>query len=121
MLQIKHDFNCCGIVEISGLSPYAKDSKGALRDFMIHVNKEIEQKKIGGYDRSQGPKFRFAIFSQAGHKTLYGTSFADLIEEKGLGNIVHTRFARNPNSGNPVKVWIWELDFKAIKQYLKDN
>ena len=98
--------DCCGIKEISGLS-YAKNSAEAMYSFMNN-----------SYDWNQ--RFRYVIFSQAKTNATYGKKFAAFIRKHKLGSTVVTRGEhRNPNSGNVLKIWIWTINWFAVKTWYK--
>ena len=126
--------SCCGIKEISGLS-YIGKPDAAMKDFVAHVYRSGAYRgahiagiaygtttnavlpKIGTFQ----PRFRYAIFSQAGARAKYGVAFAKFIQENKLGKVVRAdgKFHKNPNSGNMLTAWIWTLDEKAIDAWLK--
>ena len=127
---------CCGIKEISGLSNH-RTPELALKDFVAQVYRSGNarggwQPGIGTGDLTKTilpkivaftPRFRYAIFSQAGVQAKYGVTFAKFIEDNKLGKVVRadSKFHKNPNSGNMLTAWIWTLDEKAIDAWLKES
>jgi len=63
-------------------------------------------------DDNFGGEFAFAIFSDVlkPKRKLSGTKFAKYIKDSGLGTVVETKIKINPNSGNKIRVWVWEVD-----------
>lgn len=101
---------CCGITEIQGLSDH-RNSEEALKEFC---------RIAGGYDWEW--RFRFAVFTEAGgKKSTYGKNFARYIEKHGLGEVVATKTKVNPNSGNPLKAFVWTMNIPALKSWAKEN
>lgn len=58
----------------------------------------------------------FLIFSDTVSNS-GGQSLVDKIIELELGTITASNEAENPNSGNMIAVWIWEVDFDAWKEW----
>ena len=128
---------CCGIKEMSGLSYHSKSPEDALREFIASVHRAgVNRGGIIDYTIQNkpareilpkiaifSPRFRYAIFSQAGARAKYGVAFAKFIEENRLGKVVRadSKFHKNPNSGNMLTAWIWTLDEKAIDAWLKES
>lgn len=108
-MELNGGINCCGVREIDGLSDGPSAAQN-LKDFLSDYAEELDK----------DTPFRYAMFTQAGaRRTGYGFRFASLIEKKGLGTVISTGFNKNPNSGNPLKVWIWTLNLEALKAELK--
>ena len=59
--------------------------------------------------RSQGP---------GGYKGQSSLAFAAFIAKNKLGSIVSSRWKVNPNTGNPIKVWVWNVNAKACDRLL---
>lgn len=45
-----------------------------------------------------------------------GQRLADYIRDKGLGKIMESSTRTNPNTGNPIKLWVWEPPHEDVKQ-----
>lgn len=45
-------------------------------------------------------------------------AFAAFIKKHGLGPVVSSRWKVNPNTGNPIKVWVWNVNAKACDRLL---
>jgi len=50
-----------------------------------------------------------------------GMRLAKYIRKHGLGTIVETTHRKNPNSGNTMKVWLWGINHKRLKEWHGDN
>lgn len=116
---------CCGMVEISGLSDYRELSEPILiRDIAeCHSpSKQVYYRRGFAAERPDEPRtrsYRLILFSEAvrpgREPNGYGQRLADLIQSKGLGTVtVMSDWGLNPNSGNRIKVWAWEIDHKAF-------
>lgn len=111
-LSVNMVAGCCGIRELNNLSRFGNEV-AALKSFAKFV-----------YDPSKlNSQFRFAVFSEANNyrtKAGYGSRFAAFIRENKLGAVIETEgWATNPNSGNPLKVWVWTVDHDAVKEWVK--
>lgn len=96
---------CCGIGEIDCLSDYSGgsgDAKLALLDFYLNAD--------------YGHKAHY-IFSQAGARAKYGDTFARLIRRERIGTVKESPVAVNPGTRNPLKVWLWTPDKKALETW----
>ena len=65
--------------------------------------------------------FAFVIFSDVLNpkRKLGGTKFAKYIKDSSLGNVVKTKIKTNPNSGNKIRVWVWEVDRDKLDVWYK--
>lgn len=96
---------CCGVREIGELSS---------------LRSPVEQ--LRAFAREAYPynsRFRYALFSQARKRSKYGDLFAAFIREERLGTVIETEWKRNPNSGNPLKIFLWTVDHPAVKRWMK--
>lgn len=109
-MRVTRQIGCCGIREIDGLQ-YTTSEKKAIQEF-------LHRTKRNRY-------FRFVIFSQAdgawARVPNYGVKFAAFIETNKLGTLTMSNTAVNPNTGNKVTVWIWSVDWDALKKWAKEN
>lgn len=106
---------CCGTQEITGLSLYT-DPEKALKALLFPyppANGNLTQRT------ANIPRCAHLIFtgtmgrSQEGKRT-YGYKFATYLIEKGLGTVVESAIAVNPNSRHRLRVWVWTLDRNAL-------
>ena len=105
MAQLSDGFGCCGIREIEGIGELSA------KEVMADLAEDFR------YDH----KWRHAVFTQAGKKARYGLSFAAFIKKHKLGTVVASPTKENPNSGNPLKAFVWTVNWPALRKYLKDN
>jgi len=105
------NLECCGIRELNGLSD-AESSKEALLSFYYNTS------------YIDADRFRYVIFSQAlsyrcGRTPAYGEKFASYLRNLRVGSvkIATTEDVKNPNSNNFLKVWIWTVDWDALKAW----
>jgi len=113
---------CCGFREISGLSEKG-DSVHHLKEFCKHFNRVP-----GSYlprERATPPTLKdfsvsHAVFTATG-RAKYGRAFAALITQEGLGELVCSTLADNPNSGHKVQGWIWTINKQALVEWYKEH
>lgn len=66
--------------------------------------------------------FKFFIFSDKtakGSNPVTGTKFAKWVVKNKLGTIISSAIRTNPNSGNKIRVWIWDIDRLALLKWYK--
>jgi hypothetical protein len=122
--------SCCAVDDIDGL----------------HEMKGKPEKTITGicdnyrnYDResAKDPSFIFPAFlvftqvcptkkpnrsSNDGNLTVYGTygdELSQYISKQKLGKVIESHRKLNPNSGNTVKVFLWQLSRGALNKWAK--
>ena len=111
------NLSCCGVKEIRGLS-YSGSASEAFREFGKLTFQRTQLDLQGNPQPAPIDKFRYVLFSQAGKPEYeYGTAFAEFLREHNLGTILETSFNLNPNSGNQLKVWLWTVDWGAVKAW----
>ena len=109
--------SCCGVREIYGVNEH-RTGLAVLRRFAAHIYDP--EKPYVVY--SGNARFRFAFFTQAsrpGHTppATYGERLAACIRRSNVGNVIETEEAINPNSGNNLKMWVWQVDHDALKAW----
>lgn len=107
------DTNCCGIKEIDGLEGEHNPHyvlRGILRDWWN-----------GGYHEGSGyGNCAFIFFSTTNHYTKgIGKTLTDYIHAHKLGRVTRSRPLVNPNSGNKVTMWMWELSKRNIAAWCR--
>ena len=115
---------CCGIKELHGISNY-ESAYAVLQDLgeLTYRHKETSAGPNGKLVVLDRPftNFRYVLFSQARTDTVYGTNLAAFIQKHKLGTLVETGTHVNPNTGNPLKAWLWAVDHDATKTWLEHN
>lgn len=106
------DMQCCGIREMDGL---LDSSKETVQEFCSDIDSD------SSYNGRPWPRFRYAIFSDIGPKHTRGNPLASYIRRHKLGKVVSTNWNVNPNSDNPLKVWVWTLDGKMLKKWWMEH
>ena len=108
------DLSCCGIKEISGIS--------SRQDFTESFIQFIGEQ--GFYPATKGDKgfCRFLLFSQASKTPNpvrgYGERFQKWIRDHKFGKVTSTGGdVKNPNSGNYLKIYVWTVDWEAIRKW----
>ena len=93
--------SCCAIKEICSLN---RTPKSTLRD----VKYEVAQHYL-----SQA----FFLFTDI-KRSKKGEALARYITDNNLGKVTQTEYAKNPNSPNQVRIWVWKVkksEFNKIK------
>ena len=118
-----NNLQCCGVKEIHGLSTH-KTPEEAFRYFgMLTTNK----KALDCYTclptdvTEPWEKFRYVMFTQAKKSTDYGERFAAFLAKKRLGDLLETGFHVNPSADNNLKVWIWTVDWRCVRQWFEQD
>ena len=110
---------CCGVAEVDGISDYAQPAD-AMRDIVCDERWDpATEKDVYVLDI---PEVAHIIFTQASRRTAkvgYGYQLARYIKRHGLGTVVVSQPAKNPNTSNQVHVFIWTLDEAGITQWAK--
>lgn len=105
---------CCGQRELHGIQdytdyhPYKKCTPVQIISFVQ------EQMAHGGRD---GVFVTFAAANGHGELSHQGEDLAKYIRAKKLGTLFSPRAARNPNSGNMLRVWLWRVDRVALRKW----
>ena len=105
--------DCCGLNELGGVNNMKSEGDfiDALRDYYdggppntsVVFTDAVEYKDAGirtQYYRNRGPK-------------LGGEGFANFLKKHNLGRVVSLPPRKNHNSGNQVKVWLWQPPRKS--------
>lgn len=61
------------------------------------------------------------VFSDVVGKASAGTALAKHILDKNLGTITASRIKVNPNTGNRIRVWVWELNVPNLEKWLNKH
>ena len=110
--------SCCGVREINGVSEH-RTGPAVLRQFAAYIYGASDYMR----PYAGSARFRFAFFTQAYRPsgirptTGYGERLAACIRHLNVGNVIETEEAINPNSGNNLKMWVWQVDHDALKAW----
>ena len=105
---------CCGILEVMHLRESApKQTLIDICNYDHHYNYEEELPKLQHHP--------YVIFTD--HIDMkYGKNFAKFIKKNRLGIITYSSKAKlNPNSGNNIRMWVWSVNWRAVKIYLEKH
>lgn len=107
------DLACCGTCEINGIKDNTPQYViGAMHQYLFFTN---------GKEVSWRNRRVFAYFTDNRDKK-FGNALEKYIKKESLGAIIKTQTRINPNSKNPLKVWVWTLNHDNIKKwYLKNK
>lgn len=122
-----HRLECCGVLEIDGLSDH-KNAKDAMMEAVAcaeELPKGYSYREhslyYGDFDQSEGCGHYGIIMFSAASRSTYGDNFRRFIAEHSLGTVIHTPWVLNKNSGNDIKVYLWEVDHKALIKWGLEN
>jgi hypothetical protein len=104
MVEILDANGCCGVREFHGIS----------QGTPTQIIKDFATLAEDPYNDSDN--FAHVFFTQAGKRTTYGTRLAEYIKRLDLGSVVSTPVETNPNSGNPLKMFVWTVNWKALRE-----
>lgn len=108
-MDISDEFNCCGLREITDLSSH-REPEEAFLNLLRLLNNPY-------YPRTR--RWRHAVFTEA--KGNYGRKFATFLRQNHLGKVVCTPKEINPNSGNPLRAFVWTVDWPAVEAWEQAN
>jgi hypothetical protein len=112
-MYINDSLNCCGINELAEIQD-CDDAKHVLEE-VAEGHKIKFGERSGAWD--QDLLACHFIFSQAYKHSPYGEELAKLIKKLKLGRLTSSGWKINPNSGNPVKVWIWTPSYRRLREW----
>lgn len=102
---------CCGMRELDGLPD--KPVFAVLEVAQDHPTPISSAGRIGG-------GYVFVVFSDVvGSTSSNGEKLAKFVRANKLGLVKSTSERMNPNTGNTIKAWIWELDHEALFAFRK--
>lgn len=102
---------CCGVMELSGIyndHTYYQGRGGttAQLEFLCQ--------------RLKTTKVAYVTFTGVSTpSSQYGEALAQGIQDERLGTVWGSEVTTNPNSKNPLRIWVWTLDYKAIAAFLE--
>ena len=117
---------CCGVIELHGIHRITADvvklkqvGYGTAKEFLIAVIKRYWGVNPVSLTRSPLP-WGNAIFNEAfgrGYAEHYGEALKNYIEEYGLGLVVKSHTAVNPNTKRAITTYVWTIDHVALKNW----
>lgn len=117
-MYLNEETACCGLREAANLSTN-RTAEAAMKSFvdLAFDTEEVWNKDVQEFipaKASAHARFRFLVFTQAGRTTKYGDNFANFIRRHELGEVVETNTHINPNSGNPLKIFTWAINWDRL-------
>lgn len=97
--------DCCGLRLVYGIAN--RDPLDVIHTLTHAVAEEVEMKDSAHY----------AFTDNTGEENEYGGTLAQNLTDFGLGTVVATPFAVNPNSGNMLKAFLFTPDRAACQEY----
>lgn len=104
---------CCGVNELAGLSGH-RSPESALKALLYPYLAYPNNPRTAVIPHVAHLIFTGVLGGKRKWETSYGGTFATYIKDKGLGTVVESEVATNPNSHNRLKIWVWTLDRKAL-------
>lgn len=120
---------CCGIAELDGIR--AHNPKEVIRGVAISMIRELEGYEedkeymkrnyghVQGFDYSEAEYQCPHVFFTDIKDCKYGKALASYIKKNKLGTVVSTVSRVNIRSGNQLRMWVWTLNKKALKEWYK--
>jgi hypothetical protein len=100
---VGNSYVSCGVTMLAGLH---NSSPSQIVDKVLKERNPTDVKKI---------REAFVMFSDTDNGALMGgNALYSYIRENNLGNIVEFGPRMNPNTGNMIKLWIWEPPHKSL-------
>lgn len=99
------------IKDIYGISEY-DNAEDAMRGLCYRLRLE--------WDKIVKIKFSMMIFTGNIHEG-YPQKFKKLILKEKLGSVINTGAKVNPNSGNTIRAYIWNVDKQKLSKWFKEN
>jgi hypothetical protein len=95
---------CCGIAELHSI-------KGLVEAF----GPDGVAFKVGSLFATGSFNGTFLVFSEVKGNGGYGEKLRDFVLSANLGGVTQTTTLKNPNSGNYLTAYIWEVDRSNLK------
>lgn len=125
------DTACCGTRELDGVSDEPPETliREMIEEGFLESHYDFSGSRL---TKKWNPCFAFVVFtdtnakSYTGHNRRYtGKKFAAYLEAHKLGTVTASVRRTNPNhsgrKGVFLQVWVWAMDFKALKVWAKDH
>ena len=93
---------CCGLDEIFDLEEETKP-------MLLNISERFLDEKTAFY-----------VFSDVSYSSS-GKNLAKMIKKLKLGTITTTKYKTNPNSGNKLKIYVWSVDSKKLRDWHYKN
>lgn len=107
----------CGIREVYGI-----DSRHTPKVFIEQFLKDARA-AVNAQTNLMYPeywrKFRFATFSHNQDYFKVCDAICDFIQHNDLGEITKSNVAKNPNSTNHIRIYIWEINWENLLAWEK--
>lgn len=118
-IMICRSYISCGVRQIYNIEGWNKiyfDEPGLF----------IKEFYNGSYDPAWGRKFKFAIFSHRSNGSEVGGTqtckkIKEFIETNNLGKVMESDTEKNPNSGNDIQIYIWNINWPAVEKFMADT
>lgn len=100
MTNILESLSCCGVREIAGLKS--------------QPHKTMWDVCFALFEEDCGQAFLLITDTCQSQR---GRNFVKYIKSNKLGDVVETKWRKNPNSGHRIKVWVWAPNEKRLQAW----
>lgn len=123
-MAILNRTSCCGMRElyIGGSTPLQ-----CMKTVTQNVSSRVYSSKTRSYVQHFGLAFSHVVFTQNVHPNDfaeydkgtygYGHRLAAYIKKNKLGNITVSKTATNPNTENPITVFLWTINKAGLERF----
>lgn len=114
---------CCGVRDFDGLTgSKAKDIIDLIsRDrFMYEENYRMGRFVVDKNTIVDNNAYRFVMFTDVSQNFKLSDNLIKFIKVNKLGKATKVAQAMNPNSGNKLRVVIWTISDKGLKEWFKN-
>lgn len=114
---------CCGVRDFDGLTgSRTKDIIDSVsRDrFMYEENYRLGRFVVDKNTIVDNNKYRFVMFTDVSQNFKLSDNLIEFIKVNKLGKTTKVRQSTNPNSGNKLRIVIWTISDKGLKEWFKN-
>lgn len=120
----------CGVAEFYNLYDSGTDPKNLVRDVWDYMGEAYLElpfvlfsdtsKLTSHHNFDYWGKGR-TKFTKAHKDKAMGTVLAEYIKKRRLGTVTVTTNRKNPATGHTIKVWIWSINWSALRKLAKEE
>lgn len=103
-----NEMDCCGLAQADEMVAH-RSAADKFQSFIGEVSHRYADKRFD--------HFGALVMTEAGRRSTYVRRFVAFIRERNLGVVTENPTFTNPNTGRPIRVFIWNIDWKAVHAY----
>lgn len=117
--------SCCGVRDFDGLKgSKTKDIITYVSQYRFHYQ-QVADRAMGRWVDNKEViedynRFRFIMFTDVSPNFKLSDNLIQFIKVNKLGTTSKTKQAANPNTNNMLRVVIWTINDKALKEWFKN-